>query len=100
SLGTTNVNYPPPDGKKQTLSIIPSLAIKSEFQGHPVGAERRYSHELFEDLLAKAQDKDPDLLLLYVHKDNQKAISFYSTYKFSRLGDIHYDNIKMFLRLR
>ena len=98
SLGITRRRFPPPGGEYVQLSIIPSLAIKVEFQGRPEEPPR-YSHQIMQDLLAKARLQNTEQLMLDVHRKNSKAIAFYMNFDFVQIGDVHNEHIKMFHRL-
>jgi ribosomal protein S18 acetylase RimI-like enzyme len=99
SIGKTRRRYPPPDGEYIHLSIIPSLAIQSQFQGQPNDGSPKYSHQIMEDLIAQARQQGSDILTLDVHQENVRAIKVYEKFGFVALGDIYHDHIKMFLRL-
>lgn len=99
SLGKTRRRFPGPDDEYVNLCLLPSLAIKSEFQGKP-DTKPRYSHQIIIDLIEKAREKQKyDTLTLDVHQDNQRAIRFYKKYDFLIWGDVHRDHLKMYHRL-
>ena len=85
SLGATRRKWLPPNGNYQNLSIIPSLAVQTEFQCKP-DSPPRYSHLILGDLISKAREHRNQLLVLYVHVDNTRAIKFYEKFDFKPSG--------------
>jgi hypothetical protein len=105
SLGVSYWRHPNPKKSPQVpLLIIPFVGIRSEFQGKPpppTPRTERYAWRIFEDLLAKALAHQPphELLGLFVHKRNERAIAFYRRFgfiDFSTRGDYQ----SMLLELR
>jgi ribosomal protein S18 acetylase RimI-like enzyme len=85
SLGITRWKMPYPDGDYTSLSIIPALAIQTEFQNLPpdcLDNNPSFSHQLLADLIGKATMQAPDTLVLFVHRQNQKAIDLYNRFGF------------------
>ena len=85
SLGKTRRKWLPPDGGYQNLSLIPSIAVHSDFQGKP-DTKPRYSDLIIGDLIAKARDHGTELLVLDVHEENKRAIAFYNRYDFNAVS--------------
>ncbi|HTN75163.1 MAG TPA: N-acetyltransferase [Pirellulaceae bacterium] len=87
SLGTTVWRWPPPDGTRTTIALIPMLGLDARYQGAPPDPTWRYSRQIMAHLIAEAQgiardwptanDQRPDWLVLMVHRDNARAIRFY-----------------------
>lgn len=101
SLGTTKWKWPPPDGPREDVSIIPFLGVDCSFQGQPdaVPREERYAYQIIGDLIYKASLHSAIILGLFVHLQNGKAINFYDRVGFQRLPDQDDGYIKMFLEL-
>jgi ribosomal protein S18 acetylase RimI-like enzyme len=98
SLGKARRPFPP-DGKTfVNCSIIPSIAIRSEYQGKPV-TPPKYSDQIISDLVAKAQEHGTDLLVLDVVRDNAAAIAVYRRAGFFDTGFVRDGQLKMFRRL-
>jgi hypothetical protein len=95
SLGTTT--WP---GYGQA-SIIPQLAIQSKFHGQPKGQDEvRFSHQLLDDLIARANLLQPRRLVLTVDPRNAPAIKVYRDFGFAELTDrTRLGHVKMSLRL-
>jgi hypothetical protein len=93
SLGVTKWRYPDPEkSDKRRLLIIPNYAIALPFQGQPPGKEnkpRRYSRQIFTDLLRKAMDHPSGLKVigLFVHPKNAGAIRLYADFNFKPFGE-------------
>ena len=81
ALGLARWTDPYPDGPWRDLSIIPALAIQTEFQHLPRGKSDDdnppFSHQILGDLLGKSLLQAPDFVVLCVHQDNDKAIRLY-----------------------
>ncbi len=87
SLGMSTWKWPPPDGAKSTLVLIPMLGIDQKFHGEPPDPDWRYSRQIMGHLIAEAQalargqtDDTSNIapwLVLMVHRDNTRAIRFY-----------------------
>jgi ribosomal protein S18 acetylase RimI-like enzyme len=86
SLGTARWTSPYPDGPWMDLSIIPALAIQTEFQHLSRGVSEddnpNFSHQILGDLLGRALLQPPDFIVLCVHRDNDKAIRLYQRFGF------------------
>jgi hypothetical protein len=89
SLGKAEWRYPDPrKGPRVAVRIIPFIGVSEAFQGMPPAPtprEERYAWRIFEDLLAKAIERQAHshLLASLVHKDNERAISFYRAAPFN-----------------
>ena len=87
SIGTSIWKWPPPNGARTTVVIIPMLGIETRFQGQPSDPNWRYARQIMSHLLAEGEriarewsgdaDKKPQWLVLMVHRDNARAIRFY-----------------------
>ncbi len=104
SLGKTRWTDPYPNGPWRDLSIIPALAIRTEFQHLPrnQGDEDNpsFSHQILGDLLGKALLQAPDFVVLCVHQDNHKAISLYQRFGFAFMPGPDPIHKRMLRRLR
>lgn len=98
SLGTSKWNWPPPDGSKTTIVLIPMLGLAEKFQGQPPEKEWRYSYQIMGHLIAEAQNlaqsaierntDKPSWLVLMVHRENARAIHFYQKCGFEIIPDV------------
>ncbi len=73
------------------------FAVRREYRGLPKGpAETAYAVQIFRDLLAEAVARKSThrFLGLFVHEDNQRAITFYQ-----RFGFVRIDNRKKYDRM-
>lgn len=97
SLGTTR--WPK---FNEPVSLIPQVAIQSRFQGQPTGeGEIRYSHQIMDDLIGKASEDPPDILVFTVDPMNARAVALYRRFGFIGLTDLSpRGHLKMVLRLR
>jgi len=86
SIGKSVWRWPPPDGARETIVLIPMLGIDVRFQGEPSDPDWRYSRQIIGHLLAEGQQiakggsGDAAMqhwLVLMVHRDNARAIRFY-----------------------
>ena len=104
SLGLTRWTNPYPNGKWVDLSIIPALAIQTEFQHLPRDQEVEdnpsFSHQIMGDLLGKAHLQSPDFVVLCVHRDNDKAIRLYKHFGFTFMPGPDPIHKRMLRRLR
>ena len=84
SLGLDDWN--PPEGTGIDLLVIPAVALRKEYWGHPPEAERedRYSSKILRHLIerAEAMPRKLPLLGLFVHPDNAAAIKLYERHGF------------------
>jgi ribosomal protein S18 acetylase RimI-like enzyme len=101
-LGASSWRYPPPNGDRQDVTIIPMLGLLPECQGKPDGAapEERYSSQLLSDLLSRATDRKPKVAVLFVHPDNARAIGLYQRFGFENFGLGNNGYIRMGLKLK
>ena len=104
SLGLTRWTDPYPDGSWRDLSIIPALAIQTEFQHLPRRCDEEdnpgFSHQIVGDLLGKALLQAPDFVVLCVHRDNRKAITLYKRFGFKFMPGPDQIHKRMQRRLR
>lgn len=104
SLGLTRWTDPYPDGSWRDLSIIPALAIQTEFQHLPRRRDEEdnpgFSHQIVGDLLGKALLQAPDFVVLCVHRDNRKAITLYKRFGFKFMPGPDQIHKRMQRRLR
>lgn len=87
SLGTSRWKWPPPDGARATIALIPMLGVDKEYHGMPEDPEWRFSHQIMGHLIAEAEKlalsgREAGLghinwLVLMVHRENARAIRFY-----------------------
>lgn len=89
SLGISEWKWPPPDGPRTEIAIIPYVAVQQRFQGKPDGIakEERYAGQIIGHLIDEARERGYDTLGLHVNRDNYRAISFYERWGFQRLSD-------------
>lgn len=99
SLGETGRRWPPPDGDRARLLMIPQLGIDQSFHGQPPDREWRYSNQLMNHLIYEARDwamqrnenkapkKHVKQLILLVHKDNKAAQRLYEKFDFVLVPD-------------
>ena len=101
SLGTTDWPWPTPQSAPEKVSIIPAIAVQSQFRRQPAGAnkEDRYSALIVRFLIKQAMLHGTRLLVLYVHKTNVNAIDLYQHLNFKLTPDSFKGNRKMFLDL-
>lgn len=109
SLGTSKWNWPPPDGSKTTIVLIPMLGFAEKFQGQPTEKEWRYSHQIMGHLIAEAQklaqsareltSDIPSWLVLMVHRENTRAIQFYQNCGFELIPDVVRRNDHVVMKL-
>ena len=104
SLGLTRWTDPYPDGPWRDLSIIPALAIQTDFQHLPRHRDEEdnpsFSHQIVGDLLGKALLQAPDFVVLCVHRDNRKAITLYKHFGFKFMPGPDQIHKRMQRRLR
>lgn len=109
SLGTSRWNWPPPDGSKATIVLIPMLGIARQYHGFPPDPEWRYSRQIMGHLIAQAQELgrlgakgnvlEPEWLVLMVHRDNARAIRFYEQWGFERIPGVERRNHHIVMKL-
>jgi ribosomal protein S18 acetylase RimI-like enzyme len=103
SLGLTRRKWPPPDGTHVNMQIIPMLGLDYHFHGKPPDREWRYARQIVSHLRYEASASLADhiragkstlpILMLYVHRDNLRAIKLYQGFGFAveptaRKGDL------------
>ena len=98
SLGTSTWRWPPPDGDRTTIVLIPMLGIDAHYRGQPPDPQWRYSRQMMSHLLAEAKllssqstgaaKKRPEWLVLMVHQENKRAIRFYEQCGFELIPDV------------
>jgi len=109
SLGTSRWNWPPPDGSKAMITLIPMLGIAERFHGQPPDPEWRYSRQIMGHLIAEAQELarvgretkagEPEWLVLMVHRDNARAIRFYEQCGFELIPGVERRNNHIVMKL-
>src|SRR5262249_48350007 len=79
SLGTSQWSYPKPKDDKITVSILPNVAVQSQYHGKPdnVTADMKYSAQIMGHLLYEARILGNRILGLFVDAQNAKARAFY-----------------------
>lgn len=89
ALGQTEWSWPPPNGPKESVSIIPYFGVQKAYQGEPKDRqpEERYAYRIMGDLVSKAQAHGTRILGLFVDRRNVRAIGFYERVGFQRLLD-------------
>ncbi len=92
SLGKSNWKI---EGSKIPVQIIPNFAIVEKFKGCPkVERSRKYSSITFDFLIEEARnrwklDGVSQLLGLFVHPHNRRAIAFYQRHGFAAFPEAH-----------
>lgn len=109
SLGTSRWSWPPPDGNKTTIALIPMLGIAQRFQGEPPDPEWRYSRQIMGHLIAEAKRlasvdatadaPPPQWLVLMVQRDNARAIRFYEQCGFEVIPGVERRNNHVVMKL-
>ena len=100
SIGPSTWKWPPPDGDREDVVIIPMLGIDTKYQGQPDDPDWRYSNQIMAHLLFEARrmirewERDaarkPKRLVLFVHRDNERAIRFYRRCGFELLEGVEF----------
>lgn len=98
SVGKSMWRWPPPDGAKTTVILIPMLGIDVRFHGKPEDPEWRYSRQIMGHLIAEGcrlaeevnekSGQKPQWLVLMVHRENKRAIQFYENCGFELIPDV------------
>jgi len=98
SVGTSQWRWPPPDGAKTTIVLVPMLGIDARYRGQPPDPTWRYSRQLMSHLIAEGQrtarewngdaETKPQWLVLMVHRDNTRAIKFYEQCGFELIPNV------------
>jgi GNAT superfamily N-acetyltransferase len=109
SLGTSRWSWPPPDGSKATITLIPMLGIAERFHGQPPAPELRYSRQIMGHLIAESRELarvgreteagEPEWLALMVHRDNARAIRFYEQCGFEQIPGVERRNNHVVMKL-
>ena len=102
SVGTSVWRWPPPNGAKTNIVLIPMLGIDVRFQGKPSDPEWRYSRQIMEHLLAEGQrlaiewpegsGPRPEWIVLMVRRDNARALKFYENCGFELIPGVERRN--------
>lgn len=109
ALGVSRWNWPPPDGSKATIALIPMLGMAERFHGQPLDPDWRYSRQIMGHLIAEAQDlarssreaevEAPEWLVLMVHRENTRAIRFYEQCGFELIPGVERRNNHVVMKL-
>ena len=109
SLGTSRWSWPPPDGSKVTIALIPMLGIAERFHGQPPDSQWRYSRQIIGHLIAESQKlarvgreaeaREPEWLVLMVHRDNARAVRFYEQCGFEQIPGVERRNNHVVMKL-
>jgi ribosomal protein S18 acetylase RimI-like enzyme len=109
SIGTSIWKWPPPDGARTTVALIPMLGIDARYHGQPPDPAWRYSRQIMSHLIAQAQDishnwtgdpaMKPEWLVLMVHQDNARAIKFYEQCGFELIPGVTRRNDHLVMKL-
>jgi ribosomal protein S18 acetylase RimI-like enzyme len=109
SLGTSTWKWPPPDGLKTTVALIPMLGIDARFHGQPPDPQWRYSRQIMSHVIAEAEQlahdwqgeaaMKPQWLVLMVHRDNARAIRFYEQCGFELIPGVVRRNDHVVMKL-
>lgn len=105
SLGTTGWRLPTQKDPLKTVSIIPALAVRTNFQGQrPEPESPTYARMILDFLISKAVEQTASkqiapILVLYVDKQNAPAARLYHNVGFATLLDSYKGNWKMILDL-
>jgi ribosomal protein S18 acetylase RimI-like enzyme len=98
SVGTSQWRWPPPDGARTTIVLLPMLGIDVRYRGLPPDPAWRYSRQMMAHLVAEGQriarewsgeaEKKPQWLVLMVHRENARAIRFYEQCGFELIPNV------------
>ena len=109
SIGTTVWRWPPPDGERTTVVLIPMLGLDQRFHGQPSDPTWRYSRQIMSHLLAESEriarewkkdsEQKPEWLVLMVHRDNTRAIRFYEQCGFELIQGVERRNNHLVMKL-
>ncbi len=93
SLGENYWKWPPPNGAKKLISIIPCVGLHKEFFGEPrdAASEMRYAAQILDHLIYEAATKTHRMPIigLMVDEQNSRAIRFYEKEGFVQLPSTH-----------
>ena len=83
------------------LTIIPYIAVHSDFQGVEIFGNESYADWILDHLIGEVQKDQVErsYLGLCVHPDNQRAIRFYRKAGFASLATRYKQYIRMILAL-
>ncbi len=109
SLGISQWRWPPPDGLRTTIALIPMIGIDVRYHGKPVDPVWRYSRQIISHLIAEARQlalewpddstTRPQWLVLMVHQDNPRAIRFYEQAGFELIAGVVRRNNHLVMKL-
>jgi ribosomal protein S18 acetylase RimI-like enzyme len=109
SVGTSLWKWPPPDGARTTIVLIPMLGIDARFRGEPPDPEWRYSRQIMGHLLAECRQvvsdspddpaAKPEWVVLMVHRDNARAIHLYEQCGFELIPGVERRNGHLVMKL-
>lgn len=98
SVGTSVWRWPPPDGAKTTIVLIPMLGIDARYRGRPTDPEWRYSRQVMAHLISEGEQinrnwtgntsERPEWLALMVRRDNARAIKLYEQFGFELISGV------------
>lgn len=97
SIAVVKWRWPPPDGDKTNLVLIPMLGLDERFRGLPTDPRWRYSRQIMSHLIAQAIEMNrlwsgdaesrPQWLILKVRQENVRAIRFYERVGFELIPE-------------
>jgi ribosomal protein S18 acetylase RimI-like enzyme len=109
SVGATVWRWPPPDGVRTNIILIPMLGIDVRFHGQPPDPNWRYSRQIMGHLIAEGtklgrewpEDKGekPTWLVLMVRRDNARAIRCYESCGFELIPNVIRRNDHVVMKL-
>ncbi len=109
SVGTSAWRWPPPDGARTNIVLIPMLGIDARFQGQPSDPAWRYSRQIMAHLIAEGQriahespedpGKKPQWMVLMVRAENARAIRFYEQCGFELIPNVVRKNNHVVMKL-
>lgn len=95
SLGTSRWTYPDAKSKKETVVIIPAVALRREYWGEPKADDKRnrFASQIMSHLLTNAErwPGEPPAVGLYVHPANNAAIKLYHRFGFQLFHTSYFD---------
>ncbi|MGL6075247.1 MAG: GNAT family N-acetyltransferase [Fimbriiglobus sp.] len=109
SLGISTWRWPPPDGERTKIALIPMFGLATQYHGQPPDPEWRYSKQIMGHMIAEAQKLSelssgtdvggPEWLVLTVHRDNARAIRFYEQCGFELIPGVERRNDHVVMKL-